>query len=127
MTDMAIETQAAELPDMDAGTPPEARSRLFKPAAGGGVQWRLASVMAISFSLTFVLVSIALLAGLLPRSLTTRLPADLGVLLLMVPLSALVIAMLGEALRAALDGVPDRRAPRAVTALSTWRPGSREG
>jgi hypothetical protein len=128
MTDLAVASEYAEVPVEAADAPPEVQAEAaLKPAASGGVQWSLASVTAISFSLTFAFVSLALLAGLLPPTLTAALPVDLGVLLLIVPLSALVLAIMGEALRAALRGVPDVPAPRTLTTLSGWRPGSREG
>ena len=74
----------------------------------------LTSAAAISFSLTFVGASVALLTGALSPSITAMpLPVDVGVLLLMVPLCALVLAMLVEVLRAALGGAPPHRsAPR---------------
>lgn len=86
------------------------------------------SITAISFSLTFVGVSLAFLAGLLPPPLASiSMPVDLGVLLLVVPLCALVVAMMGEVLRTALRGVPSARAPRLAPALSNWTPGHGEG
>jgi hypothetical protein len=127
MPDLAAETQSAEMPADGPEAPAEALPVMFEPAAPEGPQWSLASVMAISFSLTFVIVSVALLAGLLPATLTAGLPVDLGVLLLIVPLSALVLAITGETLHAALRGVPDTRVRRTAIALSGWRPGSREG
>src|SRR5687767_9428888 len=92
------------------------------------LSWNLTSVTAISFSPTFVLMSVALLAGVMPQSFAALpMPVDLGVLLLMVPLCALVLAIMAEALRAAMQGVPAGKARRTVTALSQWRPGHGEG
>jgi hypothetical protein len=92
------------------------------------LNWSVTSVTAISFSLTFVLMSIALVVGLLPPDMASlTMPVDLGVLLLIVPLSALVLAIMAEALRIVVRGVPVHRAPRTVTALSDWRPGRGEG
>jgi hypothetical protein len=89
--------------------------------------WTPTSVTAIGFSFTFVLVSIALLVGVLPPTIAALpMPVDLGVLLLMVPLCALTLAMMLEVLRAALSGSPRRR-PRTITALNDWRPGHGEG
>jgi hypothetical protein len=90
--------------------------------------WQLATITAISFSLTFVGVSIALLFGVLPPAFASiQPPVDLGVVVLMVPLCALVFTMLAEVLRAAIKGLPRIRAPRPTPALSTWRPGHGEG
>ena len=80
-------------------------------------KWRgpssLTSAAAISFSLTFVGASVALLMGALPPAITTMAPpVDIGVLLLMVPLCALVLAMLVEVLRSALGGAPTPRSRR---------------
>jgi hypothetical protein len=88
------------------------------------------SITAISFAMTFVGASIALLLGLLPAwASTLALPAgiDVGVVLLSVPLCALVLAMLVEAVRAALAGTPRPYVPRATAALSEWRPGVGDG
>lgn len=88
----------------------------------------LASVFAISFSLTFVAAGMLLLAGVLPPALSTlNPPVELGVLLLLVPLCALVLAILFEVLRAAIKGLPRVPVPRAAPALSDWRPGHGEG
>ena len=66
--------------------------------------WNLAMITAISFSLTFAGVSIALLAGLLPtRFASLSMPVDMGVVLLTVPLCALILAMVAEVLRAAIQ------------------------
>jgi hypothetical protein len=89
--------------------------------------WTPTSISAIGFSLTFVLVSFALLVGVLPPTVAALPgPVDLGVLLLMVPLCALTLAMMVEVLRAAFSGSPQKRT-RTVTALSDWRPGHGEG
>ena len=88
----------------------------------------LTTVTAISFSLTFVSASVMLLAGVLPTSFTSlAAPVDIGVLLLIVPLCALVLAMMAEVVRAAVKGTPPRRAARHRTRLSEWRPGHGEG
>jgi hypothetical protein len=119
----ALEAEA-EAPEAEA---PAAPTAIFKVTPTGS-RWNLASVTAISFSLTFVGVSIALLTGFLPPAVVPlAMPVDLGVLLLIVPLTALVLAILAEAFRGALRGVPEAPAPRTVTALSDWRPGHGEG
>jgi hypothetical protein len=87
------------------------------------------SITAISFSLTFVLASVALLMGFIPattRSIVLPVDIDIGVVLLTVPLCALVLAMLLEAIRAAVKGMP-RSVPRPAITLSQWRPGTGEG
>ncbi len=127
MTDQDAKAQAsqteAEEPEAEAAPVPA-----FEPEQGGQVRWSLAAVMAISFSLTFVLMSVAMLAGVLPPAIAAlSMPIDLGVLLLIVPLTALVLAILAEAFRAAIGGVPSPRVRRTVTALSDWQPGRGEG
>lgn len=95
------------------------RATATPPERGVG----LTAITAISFSLTFVAVSVALLTGLLPPAFDAiRLPVDLGVLLLIVPLCALVFAIVAEVLRSAIS---DARRP-AVDAAA-WRPGRGEG
>jgi uncharacterized membrane protein len=84
---------------------------------------RLTSVTAISFSLTFVGVGVALLAGLLPERVSTLGEnLDVGVLLLFLPLCALVFAMIAEVLRAAVKGPLRSVAPPRMRPLSGWRP-----
>ena len=124
----ALEAEAleaeAEAPEAEV---PDVPVSVFKVMPTGS-RWNLASVTAISFSLTFVVVSIALLTGMLPPGIVAlAMPVDLGVLLLIVPLTALVLAILAEAFRGALRGVPTTHTPRTVTALSDWRPGHGEG
>lgn len=88
----------------------------------------LASMAAISFSLTFVGVSVALLLGLLPTTVSAfQKSVDVGVVLLLVPLCALTLAILGEVLLAAIRGLPRVREPIDAPALSGWRPGRGEG
>jgi hypothetical protein len=80
----------------------------------------LTTVAAISFSLTFVGLSLALLSGVLPHSIATlELGVDIGVVLLMVPVCALVLATLVEVLRTALRGLPRLRPPRPATILGS--------
>ena len=90
--------------------------------------WNGASVAAISFSLTFVAVSIAMMFGLLPSTAPIfHASLDAGVVLLLAPLCALCAAILVEVLRAALRGLPRVRDPIDAPALSGWRPGQGEG
>jgi hypothetical protein len=113
---------AAGQPKPAKKRPPLWRRGRVKPGTS------LIAVTAISFSLTFVGVSLALLAGVLPPSFAAiQPPVDLGVVLLMVPLFALVLAMMAEALRAAMKGTPRPHVHRAVVALNTWQPGRGEG
>lgn len=94
----------------------------------GSIAPSLTTIVAISFSLTFVGVSLALLAGVLPPSFAAlRGPVDLGVLLLVVPLCALVLAMAAEVLRAAVRELPRVKPVRNATTLSQWKPGHGEG
>lgn len=87
----------------------------------------LTSIVAISFSLTFVATGILLLLGILPPTVAAlEAPVDIGVLLLMVPLCALVLAIMAEVLRAAISGLPKTPAPR-IAPLTDWRPGRGEG
>jgi hypothetical protein len=117
----ALEAAAAPA----AATAKPARRALFRRPSN---PWNLATVVAISFSLTFVGVSVALLMGVLPAPIASiQPPVDLGVLMLMVPLCALVFTMLAEVLLAAIRGLPRIRAPRPTPALSAWRPGHGEG
>jgi hypothetical protein len=105
---------------------PRKRTPFLRRRAKPGTS--LIAVTAISFSLTFVGVSLALLAGVLPPSFASlQPPVDLGVVLLMVPLFALVLAMMAEALRAAMKGTPRPHEHRAVVALNAWQPGRGEG
>lgn len=88
----------------------------------------LASVTAISFSLTFVGVSLALLAGVLPERVAQfGASIDVGVLLLFLPLCALAFAISIEVVRAARKGTLRSGAPPRMRPLSGWRPGPGEG
>ncbi|HQZ13143.1 MAG TPA: hypothetical protein PK286_09680 [Devosia sp.] len=90
----------------------------------------ITTMTAISFSLTFVVVSLLLLTGVIPASFATlTAPVDIGVLLLIVPLCALVLAMVAEVLRAAMKGTPQRHNARSARrkSFTDWRPGRGEG
>jgi uncharacterized membrane protein len=88
----------------------------------------LSAATAIGFSLTFVVAGVALLAGLVPDSLLFGAQSvDTGVVLLFVPLCALLVAIMGEAVRATLNnGITAAPAPKA-NPLSAWKPGQGEG
>ena len=87
------------------------------------VKTPLLGAAVTSFSLTFVIVSLAILFDLLPpQPLVGVGNLDTGVVLLMTPLAALTLALGIEVLRTARAGHRPR-APRARQApLSGWRP-----
>lgn len=88
----------------------------------------LVSTSIISFSLTFVGVGLAIVAGYLPTQqalLTGKLDAE--VVLLFVPLSALIFAIVAEVLRIATKGPLRSTAPRRMPPLSDWKAGHGEG
>lgn len=87
----------------------------------------LTAATAISFSLTFVGAGVALLLGLVPESLSFGgMALDTGVVLLIVPLSALMLAILFEATIAIFR---DSSGPAAADhhRLGAWKPGEGEG
>lgn len=88
----------------------------------------LMSASIISFSLTFVGVSLAVLAGYVPAQqalLAGKLDAE--VVLLFVPLCALVFAIVAEVLRIAAKGPVRSTGTRRTAPLSNWKPGHGEG
>ncbi len=92
----------------------------------------LTTVTIISFSLTFALAGFALLMGLLPQdanllAASNGASVDTGIVLLVVPLVALVAAILFEATRLALRGPIKIVKPRPTITLSNWKPGHGEG
>jgi hypothetical protein len=91
----------------------------------------LTGATVIAFSLTFALAGFALLFGLLPETaafLTTRQgPIDTGVVLLVVPLVALVGAIVFQAVRLTLAGPVQMQPPRPARTLTDWQPGRGEG
>ena|SRR6218665_1328807 len=103
-----------------------------RPAPRVKTRYRaLTSATVIAFSLTFVGAGVALLAGMLPANAEAMTGAagsvDTGVVLLLVPLCALVLAILFEATRLALRGPVRIAEPRPAPALSAWTPGHGEG
>ena len=89
---------------------------------------RLTAAAAIGFSFTFVAAGVAMLAGVVPDRVLFGLGGmDATVLLLFVPLCALTLAILAEAVRTTLAG--EFRQPARVHAnpLEPWRPGRGEG
>lgn len=84
----------------------------------------LSVAAAISFSLTFVVVSLAMLAGVIPqRTLLANSAIDVNVLLLFVPLCALVLAIFAEVVRLIIAGGLKVERARPHNPLSAWRPG----
>lgn len=88
----------------------------------------LVSSSVISFSLTFVGVGLAVLAGYLPARqalLTGKIDAEVA--LLFVPLCALVFAIVAEVLRIAATGPIRSGTTRRAPPLGGWKPGQGEG
>jgi hypothetical protein len=88
---------------------------------------RFTTATIVSFSFTLLAASLALFAGLLPLeklSLGQRL--DVGAMLFIAPVLALVLSVVLEAARLALtrDSLP---APRQRQPVHNWQPGRREG
>ena len=105
---------------VEPGPSPEAEARDLKR--------NLFSTSLISFSLTFVGVGLAVLAGYLPaRQALLAGKIDAEVVLLFVPLCALVFAIVAEVLRVAASGPIRATASRRARPLSGWTPGHGEG
>ena len=80
----------------------------------------------VSFSLTILAASIAVLAGLVPlKPMSFAERIDVGSLLFVAPIVALVLAIVFEVTRIALTR-PDLPEPRRQQAVR-WSPGRREG
>ncbi|HWA19063.1 MAG TPA: hypothetical protein VG757_08700 [Devosia sp.] len=87
---------------------------------------QLVTAAAISFSLTLLAGSVAVIGGYVPlrgMSFVTR--TDLGALLMFAPVCALVLALLFEVARLVLQHPLDIPEPRVVSLR--WTPGDREG
>ena len=83
---------------------------------------------AISFSLTFVGAGVAQLLGWIPAEMMLfEGQVDTAVVLLVVPLCALLLAILAEAMRATLSGNLQPPEPRPQGQLTAWKPGHGEG
>lgn len=92
----------------------------------------LTTATIISFSLTFALAGFALLMGFLPQDAdlleaSNGGSVETGVVLLVVPLVALVAAILFEATRLAWRGPIKISEPKPTMTLSDWKPGHGEG
>jgi hypothetical protein len=80
----------------------------------------------VSFSLTLLVAAFAILFGFVPlRSITAGMRVDIGALLFMTPVVALVLAVCVEVVRIALRH-PELPEPRRQQAVR-WAPGRREG
>lgn len=102
-------------------------AKLLTTLRAGAGRHSLASAAIISFSLTFVGVGLAVLAGYLPaHQVVLQGHVDVEVLLLFVPLCALVFAIVAEVLRSAASGQLRSGARPPMTPLS-WTPGRGEG
>jgi hypothetical protein len=110
---------------------PPARATSVRESAASARRKALNMVTVISFSLTFVGAGVALLLGLLPADANFVAsaigPIDTGIVLLLIPLCALVLAILFEATRLAMRGPVEMAQPRTRPALSDWKPGKSEG
>ena len=81
----------------------------------------------VSFSLTLFGGAIAVLSGIFPlRTLTNVQRVDIGTVLFVAPIVALVLAVMVEATRIALSRQPLPE-PRRQQVIRNWSPGRREG
>lgn len=81
----------------------------------------------VSFSLTLLAGSIAVLTNMVPlRALTFGDRVDLGAMLFVAPVLALVLGIMFEATRMAMsrEALPE---PRRQQVVRNWAPGRREG
>lgn len=81
----------------------------------------------VSFSLTLLAGSVAVLTNLVPlRALTFGERIDLGAMLFVAPVLALVLGIMFEAVRMAMsrEALPE---PRRQQVVRNWQPGRREG
>jgi len=80
----------------------------------------------VSFSLTLLVASFAVLFGFVPlKSVSSGIRVDIGALLFVMPVVALILAVCVEAIRVALRH-PELPEPRRQQAVR-WSPGRREG
>ena len=81
----------------------------------------------VSFSLTLLAGSIAVMANVVPlKALSLGERVDLGALLFVAPVLALILAIVFETARIALKREP-LPAPRRQQVVRDWTPGNREG
>jgi hypothetical protein len=100
------------------------------PAASPRMRRRATSfttATVVSFSLTLLAAGLAVLMGLVPlKALTFVERVDLGTVLFVAPIIALVLAVLVETTRVALSREPLPE-PRRQQVVRNWTPGRREG
>ena len=84
----------------------------------------LTTASVISFSLTLLGASIAVLSGLVPLHLNHGARVDVGALLFLTPMIALMLALCFEVVRIALRS-PELPQPRRQQVVR-WSPGRRE-
>lgn len=114
---------------MNASTPAATEPSLSSTDAAAGKRKSHFPTSFISFSLTFVGVGLAVLAGYLPaHQALLQGKIDPEVVLLFVPLAALVFAIVAEAIRIAVKAprLPGTRR-RTDTPSDDWTPGHGEG
>ena len=81
----------------------------------------------VSFSLTLLAGSIAVLTNMVPlKALSFGDRIDLGAMLFVAPVLALVLGIMFEATRMAMSRTPLPE-PRRQQAVRNWQPGRREG
>ncbi|MEO6395053.1 MAG: hypothetical protein ABIO40_04005 [Devosia sp.] len=102
-------------PEQDASPKPSTSRRSVQLVTGA----------AVSFSLTLLAGSYAVLSGSVPLRINAIERVDIGAMLLFAPVCALVLALLFEATRLALKGPLEMAEPRAIPI--DWSPGHREG
>ena len=88
---------------------------------------KFTTATVVSFSLTLFAASIAVFSGSVPlKGLNSVERIDLGMMLFVAPIIALVLAVLVETGRIALSREPLPE-PRRQQVVRTWTPGRREG
>lgn len=88
---------------------------------------KFTTATVVSFSLTLFAASVAVLSGTVPlKALTSIERIDLGMMLFIAPIVALVLAVMVEAIRMAMSPHPLPE-PRRQQVVRNWTPGRREG
>lgn len=107
-----------------SSAPAETSDTSAKPRRRRGDAFTTATI--VSFSLTLLCGSFAILFGLVPmHAVSTPMRIDIGALLFVMPVVALVLAVCFEVIRIALRS-PELPEPRRRQAVR-WSPGRREG
>ncbi len=99
---------------------PEAKTESKRRAAA------FTTTTIVSFSLTLLAGAIAVLSGALPLAITRIERIDLGAVLFIAPILALVLAVVFEATRIAFTR-KELPQPRRKQAVPHWTPGRGEG